>query len=164
MKFPVIKILFVALPGVPHTPAGPPLTALPYCAVMPAPPGKLVIVLPEIVALVMFETTPLLPKPRRRMAEPCDVPLDVELVNVLAWMRAFVIVPLKFWMSMPCSHAFVGVNPVIVTVPLTLLFVGFTPVAKPKPMLESSSVFAGKLVPELSILQLVIVTFVTCAP
>ena len=50
-----------------------------------------------------LEVVDVLPKPRRRMPEPCDVDDDVVLVIVLFEMVAFVMVPAKFWMSTPCS-------------------------------------------------------------
>src|ERR1700681_4694518 len=95
MKLPLIVIRLVASPGVPHTPAGP-AVLLPYCEVMPAPPGKFVTVLPEIVALVIFDVLLALPKPSRRIPDPFELALAVELVMVLFEMVAFEIVPEKF--------------------------------------------------------------------
>src|SRR6476646_9529087 len=78
---PLMVMMLVALFGVPHVPPAP--AELPYCDVMPAPDGKLVMVLPEIVALVMLDVPPAEPKPRRRMPEPLEVAALVVLGMVL---------------------------------------------------------------------------------
>jgi len=54
------------------------------------------IVLLAIVAFVMLEVPPALPKPSRRMPEPFEVALAVVLVMVLFEIVAFEIVPAKF--------------------------------------------------------------------
>lgn len=61
---------------------------------MPVPLGKLLTVLLLRSALVTFATVVALPKATKRMPDPSDNVLFVELVTVLFEMFALVIVPL----------------------------------------------------------------------
>src|ERR1044071_782081 len=98
---PVMLTMSVALPAMPYVPAAPAALELPPRARIPAPLGKLEMVLPLMVAAVTLATVVAEPKAIRRMPEPFEVAVELVLVMMLFEMLALVSVPSKLETSMP---------------------------------------------------------------
>src|SRR5262249_21093666 len=135
-----------------------PLPGLPTVTTMPLPPGKLVMSLPLISALVISNAVLALPLSLKKMPEPEEVLELVLLVIVLFEMLASVIVPASEATATPLRNALVSVLPVTVSVPLMLL-----PVPLPNWMLENCEPAAAPA-PLLLMVPLVKAKFVTPVP
>src|SRR3982750_1314015 len=94
-----MEMMFVPLPAVPKTPAGPAALPFPPCAWIPLPLGKLEMMLLAIVALVTLAIVVAEPKATKRIPEPFDVAVELERVIVLLERLAWGIVPLRLKMS-----------------------------------------------------------------
>src|SRR5205823_10342682 len=93
-RLPVIETRLDGLPATPMLPAGPAALVLPPIAWMPAPLGKLLMMLFAIDAAVRLTTTAAVPRRLMLMPLPFKVAVDVELVIVLLEMLALAFVPL----------------------------------------------------------------------
>src|SRR5437016_5594856 len=134
---------------------------------MPAPPGKLAMVLLVMEPVLTFDEVVDEPPKVSFIAEPFDVPAPpvvVPLVRVLPLMERLEIVPLKFRMSMPSQVALFRMLLLMLTVPETFRSVPRVEVSKR--MFESSGklfVLSGKW-PTLLMVPLLKVKFVTVVP
>src|SRR5262249_40825060 len=99
IRFPVIVSGVATVPSV--QPGAAAEVPLPTCTRMPAPEGKLVIVLLLIVGLLRLPAAPAVPLTPIRIALPSELAPEGLLVSVLLLMVRVVIVPPNCWMSTP---------------------------------------------------------------